>query len=118
MIQQLSKSLELVNELRASLSGNQSEDFLLSYLDALESELQRQMQIFTSYNHTKEVIDSQVLYNQSLLGNFTPVDTSLPDLTTEEMQKTLAQLQLEKLPEENQPAHIAKHHDPNDCGCS
>ena len=118
MINELTKSLELVNELKASLSGNQSESFLVSYLVAVETELQRQKDTFTSYNHTKEVIDSKELYNQSLLGNFTPLDTKLPDLTPEEMEKTLAQLQLEKLPEESQHSHFAQDNDNNDCGCS
>lgn len=118
MIKELTKSLELVNELKASLSGNQSESFLTSYITAIEAELQRQVDTFTSYTNTKEVIDSKVLYNQSLLGNFTPLDTKLPDLSSEEMQKSMAQLQLEKLPEEHQHSHFAQDNETNDCGCS
>lgn len=108
MYHELKKSLMLVKELQETLNGNQSQLYLSSYLGAIETELKRQLDVYTNYTEAQNIIadNDPELYKRSVFAEHRPWDTTLADVDDSIKSKSLEQLVTEMAGVEQQSAPV------------
>jgi len=94
MYHELKKSLVLIKELQETLVGNQSHLYLSSYLGAIETELKRQLDVYTNYTEAQHTIadNDPDLYKRSVFAEHRPWDTELADVDNSIKHKSVEQI--------------------------
>lgn len=94
MYHELKKSLVLIKELQETLNGNQSQLYLSSYLGAIETELKRQLDVYTNYTEAQNTIadNDPDLYKRAVFAEHRPWDTELADVDNSIKHKSVEQI--------------------------